>query len=260
MTKRWPILMKLTLATAAALTAAPSSFGQIRVIISGGFSSAYHEVLPEFESETGIKVITESGASQGKGNDTISSQLQRGVTADVVIISREGLNDLITENRIAAGTAVDLAKTPIGMSVRAGQLKPEIATVAEFKQALVQAKIIAIPTSTTGIYLTGKVLPQLGIDKAIVVKSTTRGADSVALVARGEAAVSLQPVSEILHVPGVDLVGAIPTEIQYISVFSAAIVAGSKQPEAARKLIAFLTSEKATTAIRNSGMDPVTSH
>jgi molybdate transport system substrate-binding protein len=120
----------------AAVFAAPAtSFAQIRVIISGGFSNAYHEVLPGFERATGIKVTTGSGASQGKGPETVGAQLGRGVPADVVILSREGLSELIADHRIVAGTDVDLAQTPIGIGVRAGAPKPDITTVEAFKRA-----------------------------------------------------------------------------------------------------------------------------
>jgi molybdate transport system substrate-binding protein len=137
------------------------------------------------------------------------------------------------------------------VSVRAGAAKPDIGTVAAFKQTLLGAKSITFPSSTTGIYMTAKLFPQLGIASEIAGKITNTG---VAAVASGEAEMAIQPVSELLHVAGVDFVGTIPREIQYISVFSTAMVAGSKQPEAARRLIAFLTSENARAAIVNSGM------
>jgi molybdate transport system substrate-binding protein len=235
------------------------SLAQVKVMTSGGFSAAYQEILPEFERVTGIKVTTSSGASQGRGPDTIGAQLRRGVPVDVVILSREGLSELIADGRIVAGTNIDLAETPIGIAVRAGAPKPDIGTVEAFKRALLQAKSIAIPTSTTGIYLTAKLFPRLGIVNAVVVKSTTRGAASVAMVAAGDADLSIQPVSEILHMPGVDFAGTIPTEIQYISVFSTAVVAGSKQLEASKRLIAFMASENARTAIKKSGMEPTRS-
>ena len=239
------------------LLALPTAlFAQVKVIISGGFSPAYQEVLPEFERTTGIKVTTASGASQGKGADTIGAQLRRGEQVDVVVLSREGLDELIGEGKIVAGTDVDLASTLIGMAVRTGASKPDISTVEAFKQTLLRSKSVAIPSSTTGIYLTGDLFPRLGIANKIAVKSTTRGAASVAMVAEGEAELAIQPVSEILHARGVDFVGTIPSEIQYVSVFAAAVVAGSKEPEASKRLIAFLASEKASAAIKKSGMEP----
>jgi molybdate transport system substrate-binding protein len=237
----------------AAVLALPA-FAQVKAITSGGFAAPLREIVPEFEKATGITVAIGSGASQGTGPNTIGAQLRGGVSEDVVIMSKEGLADLIAESRIAAGTNVDLAQTPIGMSVRAGAPKPDIGSVEAFKQTLLRAKSITFPGSTTGIYMMTKLFPQLGIADAIAGKITNTG---VAAVAGGDAEVAIQPVSELLHVPGVDFVGTIPAQIQYISVFSAAIVAGSKEPEASKRLLAFLTSEKAVAAIRNHGMEPV---
>jgi len=122
---------------------------------------------------------------------------------------------------------------------------------------LLGASSVALPGSTTGIYLTKEVFPRLGISGKTVIKVTARGAESTAMVARGEAEIAIQPVSELLHVPGLDFVGTIPADIQYVSVFAAAVVKGSSQPDAGRRLIAFLASDAAVAAIKKSGMEPV---
>jgi len=240
---------------AASLALPTASFGQLNVITSGGFASAYQEVVPEFEKTTGITVTTTRGQSQGGGPNAIGAQLRRGVPADIVIMSREGLDPLIAEGRIAAGTDVDLARTPLGVSLRAGMPKPDIGTVEAFKQMLLHAKSVTFPSSTTGIWMVNQLFPQLGIAGEMAGKITNTG---VAAVAKGDAEFAIQPVSEILHVPGTDFIGAIPAEIQYISVFSVAIVAGDKQMEASQRLIGFLRSETAAEAIRKSGMEPLT--
>jgi molybdate transport system substrate-binding protein len=230
------------------------AFAQITVMTSGGFASPLRAALPEFEKSTGISVTVVLGKSQGAGPDTIGAQLRRGVPADVVILSREGLNDLISENRITAHSDVDLAKTPLGVAVRTGAPKPDISTVEAFKTALLQAKSITFPSSTTGIYMTTKLFPQLGIAKELAAKSTNAG---VAAVAKGETELAIQPVSELLHVSGTDFAGTLPQQIQYISVFSAARVAGSNSQDQAKPLIDFLASGKAADAMRNSGMEPL---
>jgi molybdate transport system substrate-binding protein len=240
-------------AIAALLVLPAASFAQLNVIVSGGFSAAYRELLPEFEKAAGVTVTTASGSSQGNGPNTIGAQLRRGAPADVVIMSKEGLADLIAEGRIPRGTEIDLAQTPVGVSVRAGAPKPDISTVDAFKQTLLRANSVTFTSSTTGIYLTTKLFPRLGIADEIAKKLTTTG---VAAVAKGDAEIAVQPVSELIHFPGADFVGTIPAEIQYISVFSAALVTGSKEPDAAKRLIAFFASEKAAAAIRNSGMEP----
>lgn len=231
---------------------------QLKVLISGGFSGPYEKLLPEFERATGIKVTTGSGSSQGTGPQTIGAQLARGVPVDVVILSREGLTELIAARRIAAGTDVDLARTPLGVAVRAGATKPDVSTVEAFKQVVLNSKAVAVPSSTSGIFLTKDVFPRLGIADRVNVKATPRGTGAAAMVAAGEADVAVMPVSEIVHAPGVDLAGVIAEEIQLNQVFAAAVVAGSKEVEAAKRLIAFLASERASGAIRSSGMEPLT--
>jgi molybdate transport system substrate-binding protein len=113
---------------------------QLNVLISGGFAGVYEQLLPEFQRMSGIKVTTGSGASQGSGPQTIAMQLGRGVAADVVILSREGLSELIAAKMIAAGTDVDLARVRLGVAVSAGNRKPDVSTVEGFEQALLQAK------------------------------------------------------------------------------------------------------------------------
>jgi molybdate transport system substrate-binding protein len=230
---------------------------QFNVLISGGFSGAYEQLLPEFERTSGIKVTTGSGASQGTGPQTIAAQLARGVPANVVILSREGLTELIAANRIAAGTDVDLARVPVGVGVRAGTAKPDVSTVEAFKQALLKAKTIAIPGSTSGIWVKTDLFPRLGIADKINVKVTARGREATAMVAAGGADLAVMPVSEIVHAPSVELAGTIAPEIQFVQTFSAAVVAGSGEAEASKRLIEFLASARASEAIRKSGMEPL---
>ncbi len=240
------------------LCASPAQ-AQVKVMMSGGFSSAYQQVLPEFEKSTGITVLTGSGASQGTGPLTIAAQLQRGVAADVVILSREGLAELIAAGRIVPGSDADLARVPLGVSVRAGSPLPDVSTVEAFKRALLAAKTVAVPASTSGIYLTGTIFPQLGISERITATMKERGAQSAAMVAQGEANIVVQPVSELIHVPGLAYAGRVPDELQLLQVFAAAIVQESKEPEAAKRLIQFLGSERAAAAIVRNGMELVRS-
>jgi len=229
---------------------------QLKVLISGGFSGAYEELVPEFERTSGFKVATGSGASQGTGPQTISAQLARGVPSDVVILSREGLGELIAAKRIVAGTDVDLAQVPVGVAVRAGAPKPDVSTVEAFKQVLLKAKTVVVPGSTSGIWLTTDLFPRLGIAEKINVQVKPRGTDAAAMVAAGNADVGVLPTSEIVYAAGVDFVGNIAPEIQFVQTFSAAIVAGSSEMEGSRRLIEFLTSAHASDAIRKSGMEP----
>lgn len=229
----------------------------MKVIISGGFNGAYDELLPEFQRTTGIQVETGSGASQGSGPQTIASQLERGVAADVVILSREGLTDLIAAKRIAPGTDVDLAHVPIGVAVRKGAPKPDLSTIDAFKRLVMKAKTVAVPASTSGIFLVKEVFPRLGIADQVNVEMTPRGSGAAAIVASGEADLGLLPVSEILHAPGVEVGGIIHADIQLIQTFSAAVVANSKDLAAAKWLIEFFSSDRAAAVIRKFGMEPL---
>ena len=243
------VVIALTLLVPCAASA------QVKVILSGGFSAAYCDLLPEFERTSGVTVTTSRGGSQGNGPNTVRVQLRRGVRADVVIMNRVGLRDLIAEGRTITGTDVDLAQTPLGVAIRAGTTKPDISTVETFKQSLLRAKSVTFDSSSSGIYLTTILFPRLGIAAELAAKSSSVG---VTAVATGDAEIAVQPVSEILPVQGVDFIGTIPPEVQYIAVFSAAVVTGSTEVEAAKRLIAFLSSEHATAAMRKNGMEPPT--
>jgi molybdate transport system substrate-binding protein len=263
MTARW--LSKQTVVASivllATLVARPmSASAQVKVLMSGGFSGAYEQLLPEFEKTTGITVTTASGASQGTGPQTIGAMLTSGTVADVVILSREGLADLMAAKRIATGTDVDLARTPLGVAVRAGAAKPNVSTVAAFKDLMLKSKAVAMPGSTSGIFLEKEVFPKLGIAGRVNAKATPRGTEAAAMVASGAADVAVMPVSEIVHAPGVELAGLLAEEIQLNQIFAAAVVAGSHQVDGAKRLIAFLSDERASGTIRKSGMEPLTTH
>lgn len=245
------------IAMAALCLVSSTASAQVRVLISGGFSGPYEQLLPEFQRASGIQVITGSASSQGSGPQTIASQLARGVPTDVVILSRQGLAELIAAGRIVAGSDVDLARTPLGVAVRAGAAKPDVTTVEAFKRVVTDAKAVAVPSSTSGIFFKETVLPRLGIADQVNVRATPRGTDATAMVAAGEADVAVMPVSEIVHAPGVELAGVIAEEIQLNQIFAAALVTGSQHGDAARRLIAFLASEGAATAIRSGGMEPL---
>jgi molybdate transport system substrate-binding protein len=224
--------------------------------MSGGFSGAYEQLLPEFERTSGIKVTTGSGASQGTGPQTIGAQLASGVTADLVILSREGLDELAAAKHIAAGTEVNLARVGLGVAVRAGTPKPNVSTVEAFKQVVLAARTVSA-ASTSGIWLAKDLLPRLGLLEKLEVKITPRGSGAAAMVADGSVGVAVMPISEILTAKGVDYAGSLAPEIQFPQVFAAAIVAGSREADNARRLIAFLSSSQAAEAITKSGMEPM---
>jgi molybdate transport system substrate-binding protein len=242
--------------SAAALAWPIAATAQVKVLMSGGFSGAYDQLLPEFEKTSGVKVTTGSGASQGSGPQTIGAQLASGAAADVVILSREGMEELVAGKHIAAGTEVDLARVGLGVAVRAGTPKPEVGTVEALKKVVLAARTVAA-ASTSGIWLVKDLFPRLGIADKLDVKITPRGSGAAGMVADGSAAVAVMPISEILTAKGVDYAGSLAPEIQFPQVFAAAVVAGSAEAGNAKRLIAFFTSPKATEMIKKSGMEPM---
>ena len=260
--KTTPIVFK----TAAVVLAivwlfAGTSYGvEIRVMTSGGFTAAYNELTPEFERATQNKVVTTYGASMGGAPDSIPSRLQRGEPVDVVILAASALDDLIKQGKVVAGSRVDLVRSSIGMVVRGGAPKPDISTVDALRRALLEAKSIAYSDSASGVYISTELFQRLGIADQVRGKSKRIASERVAaVVARGEAEIGFQQISELLAVPGADYVGPLPPEVQKVTVFSAGIATGAKEPDGARTLIKFFTSPAATPAITKSGLEPMTS-
>jgi molybdate transport system substrate-binding protein len=240
---------------------AGTSYGvEIKVMTSGGFTAAYNELTPEFERATQNKVVTAYGASMGGAPDSIPSRLQRGDPADVVIMAGPALDELIKQGRVVAGSRVDLARSIIGMAVRAGAPKPDISSVDALKRTLLQAKSIAYSASASGVYLSTELFPRLGIADQIKGKSKRIESERVGtVVARGDAEIGFQQVSELLLIAGIDYVGPLPPEVQQVTIFSAGVAVGAREPDAGRALIKFLASPAAAPAITKSGLEPVTS-
>jgi molybdate transport system substrate-binding protein len=256
MLKRALAVLAATLALSFA-TSEGNAMEKLTVMMSGGFSLAYRQVLPEFERNTGIAVTTLSGASQGTGPKTIKSQLEQGVDVDMVILSKEGLDELTTAGRITKGSEVALASVPLGAAVRQGSPKPDISSVDALKRALLSASLVALPGSTSGIFLKDEVFPKLGIAGNVTSKLFARGIESTGALATGEADLAIGPVSELVNQPGIELLGALPDDVQLVQVFKAAIVGTTHRSEQAKRLIEFLASNQTTTAIKNSGMQPL---
>jgi len=232
---------------------------EVKVMISGGFSAAYQDLVPEYERTTKDTVVTARGGSMGNAPNSIPSRLQRGEPVDVFIMVGEALDELLKQGKVVAGTRVDLARSSIGMAVRAGAPKPDISSVDAFKRAVLDAKSIAYSTSASGVYLSAELFPRLGIADRIRAKSKRVEGESVgAVLARGEAEMGLQQISELLAIPGIDYVGPLPLEIQKVTMFSAGIAVGARNTDSARALIAFLASPAAASAIAKSGLEPVT--
>ena|SRR5688572_21197719 len=144
------------------------------------------------------------------------------------------------------------------MAVRKGAPKPDISPVDALKRALLQAKSIAYSAQVSGVYLSTELFLRLGIVDDVLKKSKRVDVGRVgAVIARGEAAIGFQQISELLEVPGIDYVGPLPAEVQRVTVFSAGVAAGARNPDVARALIEFLASPSAVDTMAKSGLDPI---
>jgi molybdate transport system substrate-binding protein len=246
--------------TAALLLCGAASAAEVRVMISGGLTAAYNTLVPEFERLTDNKVLTAYGPSMGTTVNAIPVRLERGEAADVLIMVGYALGDLVQQGKVVAGSRVDLVKSPIGIAVKAGAPKPDISSAEAVKRLLLAAKSIAYSDSASGVYVSTEMFQRLGITEEMKDKARKIPAEPVAgVVARGEAEIGFQQISELLPVPGVDIVGPLPPDLQKITVFSAGIATVAKEPEAGRALINFLASPTASAAIIKSGMEPIPS-
>jgi len=239
-----------------------ASAAEVRVMISAGFYGAYADLIPAFERASGHKLVTTRGPSMGDSPEALPARLARGEAADVVIMDGKALDELAQRGVVRSETKLDLARSQIGMVVRAGATKPDIASVDAFKGTLLAARSIAYSDSGSGTYLSSVLFSRLGVWDQIAPKSRkVRGPPSgepvAAVVARGEAEIGFQQVSELIHMPGVDFVGAIPAQLQPGFTFAGALSATAQEPDAGRALIKFLGSADAAAAITKAGLAPM---
>ena len=247
---------------AALLAASAASAADVQVMISAGFYRVYSDLGPAFERSSGHHLVTTRGPSMGDSPEAIPTRLARGETADVLILDGGALDDLAKQGLVQAGSKVDLARSLIGMVVRAGAAKPDIGSVAALRTTLLAAKSIAYSDSGSGTYLSTTLFPKLGIADQIAgktrkVRGPPSGEPVAAVVARGEAEIGFQQVAELIHVPGVTFVGTIPAEIQPETFFAGALTKTVRQPEAAGALIRFLASPEAASTISKAGLMPL---
>ena len=235
-----------------------SSAAEVRVMISGGLSAAYNALMPEFEKASGNKVVTAYGPSMGTTQNAIPVRLARGEPADVLILVGYALDDLIKQSKAVEGSRVDLVNSRIGVAVKAGAPKPDISSADALKRALLAAKSVAYSDSASGVYISTEMFEKLGIADAMKDKAKKIPATPVAeIVAKGEAEIGFQQISELKPVAGIDIVGPLPDSLQKVTVFSAGIATVSKEPEAGKALIQFLTSPAARKMIVDSGLEPI---
>jgi molybdate transport system substrate-binding protein len=247
----------LVIAAALGLSAVAAA-DEIKVMTSGAFTAAFRDLSPAFERATKHTIVTTYGGSLGNAPDSIPSRLGRGEAVDLLIMAREGLDALVKQGKVVAGSEVDLVRSNMAMAIRSGAPKPDVSTLEAFTRTLLQAKSIAYSTSASGVYLANELFPRLGIADALKPKTTRVQSGPVAdVIVRGEAEIGFQQYSELLPIAGIDIITKLPSEVQRVTFFSAGIATGAKAPDAARALLAFLRSAAAAPAISKSGLEPI---
>ncbi len=246
---------------AGMLVGSAAAAAEVRVMISAGFYGAYAELAPAFEQASGHHLVTVRGPSVGDSPEAIPTRLARGEAADVVILDDASADELGRRGLVKPQTKVEFARSQIGMVVRAGAPRPDIGSVDAFRQVLLAAKSIGVSDSTSGTYLLTTLFGRLGVADQVAAKSRkVRGPPSgepvAAVVARGEVEIGFQQLSELMHVPGITLVGPIPAELQPRFAYSGVVAASAREVEAAQMLIRFIASPDAAAAMARAGLTP----
>ena len=229
---------------------------ELHVVSSGGFAAAFKALAPVYEQQTGDTLVVAWGPSMGDTPDTVPARLKRGEKIDVVIMVGYALGGLIKDGKVIDGSRVDLARSGIGVVVRQGAPHPDIGSVEALKQTLLAAKSIAYSDSASGVYIANEMFKKMGIAEQVAGKARMIPAEPVGVVvARGEAEIGFQQISELKPIKGIDLLGPLPAEVQKYTVFAGGIVSGSEEPKAAAALLRFLASPEARPAVVDSGLE-----
>ena len=231
---------------------------EIRVMTSGAFTAAHLALSAQVERLTGKKVVTVT-TSIGTGDTSIPNRLKRGEIADVVIVAEGVLRQFIADGLVYADSLTVVARSSIGMAVRDGAVKPDIGSPEALKRTLLAARSIGYSASVSGQYLTQEIYTRLGIADAVLPKSRLvgNGERVGTYVANGELELGFQQISELLPVPGIAHITPLPAALQKVSAFAAGIGSKSRDPGAARRMIEFLASPEAASAIADTGLEPV---
>lgn len=227
--------------------------GELRVLATNALRTVILERVPQFDLARGHFTSVDFGSA-----NSILSRILGGEEADLLIATGAAIDELVTRGTVIAGSRVDLASAGIGVCVRAGARRPDVVSVTAFRRALLDAKSVAYTlTGQSGVYF-ASVIERLGIAVEIKAKARVSAGGLIGeVVARGDAELGVQQISEILAVPGVELVGPLPPELQLMTLFSAGVCTGSRQAETARALIRFLATPDTAQLMRTKGLEPV---
>lgn len=232
-----------------------ASAAEVKVLTAGAFKQVVLALVPDFEKQTGNKVVVDNDTAGG-----LKTRIESGEAFDVAIITPAIVDDLAGARKIAAGSRVNLATVGVGVVVKEGAPNPDVSTIEAFKSALLAAKSVAYidPASggSSGIYI-DKLLERLGIADQVRPKAKLKKGGHVAeLIVSGEAELGLHQISEIVPVKGAALVGPLPKEIQNTTTYAAGLSASSQNKDAAQALIKMFSGPAAATVLKAKGMEP----
>lgn len=237
----------------ARCASAQSSPAPLRVYVSNGIRAVVEELKPRCESAVGHPLTIEYGASS-----LLKKKIDQGEPFDAVLLTAEATDALIQEGKVTAASRIDLARAGLGVGVRSGAAKPDVQTPEAFKRMLLNAKSITYAKDGASRPLTEKVYEQLGIaaqmQPKVILQAPPR--DPQTAVANGEAEVVIAPVSEILPVRGIELVGALPKELQSYIRFRGGVSAGAKDAGAGGAVVSFFSGPKSAAAYKSKGLEP----
>jgi molybdate transport system substrate-binding protein len=247
-----PIVAAAFAGASLLILGATADAADVKVMASAAIKEAYLELVPQFEKSTEHKVST-----TWAGTVDMTKRLNAGEVFDLIIMAGPSIDEFIKQGKLVAGSRVDLAKSGVGVAVRAGAPKPDISSGDAVKRAMLAAKSIAYSTGPSGVYLAA-LFQRMGIADQIKdkVKIGAPGVPIGEIIARGEAEIGFQQVSELLPVAGIDYIGPLPPDIQQITVFASGIHTAATQADAAKALVKFLTSPQAAPVIKKKGMEP----
>jgi molybdate transport system substrate-binding protein len=239
-------------ATGTLLLSSLADAAELKVLSTQATEEAYRELVPQFEKDTGHKVTTVF-----TGTLDANKRLAAGETYDLLIMSGPSIDEHIKAGKVVPGSRVDLAKSGVGVGVKAGAPKPDISTTEALKKTLLAAKSIGYSTGPSGVYVIG-LFQRMGVADEVKgkLKQTPTGVFVGSIIASGEAEIGFQQVSELSHFAGVDYVGPLPADVQQFTTFSSGIVAGTKETDAAKALVKFIAAPAAAAAFKKRGMEP----
>jgi len=234
------------------VTATDAATTSIDVLSTLALRGVLLEIADEFRAQTGL-----SFTATYKSTNMVLNLIAEGATADMTIITREAIDRLVREGILVDGSTADLAQSGVGLAVRAGAPKPDISTVAALQRTLLETKSIAFTRlGASGVHF-AQVIERLGIADEVRRKAHIGDAYIGEVVARGEAEMAVQQISELMPVAGIDIVGPLPDEVQKISVFAAGVFRAARNPDVARKLIAHLADPRLAPVLIRKGLEPV---